>query len=145
MRNVTIMLAALFGGFGTALALGAPSEAAGRYAIAAVFAFTGFGHFVRSREMTALLPASIPGRHGLILVSGMLELAFSVLVVMPRYSYVAGVSICFFLVLVTPLNVLAAIRKVDFGGHGAGVGYLWIRLPLQVLLIVWTFWFTIRS
>ena len=44
----------------------------------------------------------------------------------------------------TPLNIYSAIHRVQFGGHSSGPWYLAIRLPLQVLLFVWTYWFTLH-
>jgi hypothetical protein len=49
-----------------------------------------------------------------------------------------------FLVLATPLNIYSAIHRVRFGGHSSGPWYLAIRLPLQMLLFVWTYCFTLR-
>ena len=48
-----------------------------------------------------------------------------------------------FLVLVFPVSghVSPAARHVDFGGHGRGLFDLWIRAPLQRLLIAWALWF----
>ena len=56
----------------------------------------------------------------------------------------AGLAVMAFLVLVFPANVSAAARHVDFGGHGRGLPYLWIRAPLQLLLIAWASWFAVR-
>jgi uncharacterized membrane protein len=33
---------------------------------------------------------------------------------------------------------------VDIGGHAAGPAYLLIRLPLQLILIAWAWWFGVR-
>jgi uncharacterized membrane protein len=33
---------------------------------------------------------------------------------------------------------------MDFGGHGAGPIYLAVRLPLQLVLIGWTWWHAVR-
>jgi uncharacterized membrane protein len=50
-----------------------------------------------------------------------------------------------FLFFAAPLNIYAAYRRVNFGGHASGPGYLFIRLPLQIFLIVWIWWFALRT
>jgi uncharacterized membrane protein len=144
MKNVVIVLCLLLGTFVLARLLGADDSASGRLAIAAVFAFTALGHFIKTEEMAEMLPPSVPARRGLILISGFFEAVFATGVLFPRMAPFTGVAICLFLVMVAPLNVYAAVQRVDFGGHGNGPRYLWVRMPLQILLLVWTWWFTLR-
>lgn len=145
MKNIAIILALLFCGFGLALICGAETALAGRIGLAAVFAFTALGHFVKRDAMAAMLPPSIPFRTALTVLSGLLEAALAVAVLIPASAKAAGFALCAFLLLVTPINLSAALRKVDFGGHAAGPRYLWVRLPLQALLLIWAYWFAIRA
>jgi uncharacterized membrane protein len=144
MKNVAIIVGLLLGGFGIAKSCGADAASAGRIGIAAVFAFTALGHFVQRDQMTAMLPPSVPARPAIVTLSGLLEALLAILVLLPPYRRAAGIAICIFLVLVTPLNVFAAIKKIDFGGHAAGPRYLLLRLPLQFVLLAWTYWFAVR-
>ena len=41
-----------------------------------------------------------------------------------------------------PVNVYAAVERIDFGGHGMGPVYLLTRVPFQLLLVAWTCWGT---
>jgi uncharacterized membrane protein len=144
MQNIAVILGLLFGGFAIARLCGANARAAGRIGIAAVFAFTAMGHFARRDEMSAMIPVWIPARTELVVLSGVMEAIFAMFILVPKYSRTAGIVICLFLVMVTPLNIYAAIERVDFGGHVAGPPYLMLRLPLQAVLLVWTYWFTVR-
>jgi uncharacterized membrane protein len=144
MKNVTIIVVLLLGGFGVARLFGADVAAAGRIGIAAVFAFTALGHFVKRDEMATMLPPSMPARPAIIVISGGIEALLAVLILIPVFSKAAGIALCVFLVLVTPVNVYAAIKEVDFGGHAAGPKYLLLRLPLQFVLLCWTYWFAVR-
>lgn len=144
MRNVLAIAGLLMGGFGVALVFGAPHWQAARIGIAAVFAFTAIGHFVKTGEMMAMLPPSMPARRPMVIMSGFLELAFAVGILFPSLAKPTGLAICVFLVLVTPANVYAALKKIDFGGHRAGPRYLLVRLPLQLLLLASTYWFAVR-
>jgi uncharacterized membrane protein len=86
----------------------------------------------------------VPARVGIIYVTGALELAGAVGLLVPRVSRLAGLSLIAFLVLVLPANVYAAFNRVEMGGHGAGPAYLLLRVPFQFLLIGWAYWFAVR-
>jgi uncharacterized membrane protein len=145
MRNVAIMLALLLGAFCIALAVGLDAGHAGRVAIATVFSLTAVGHFAKPTEMLAMLPAWVPSRRLVVVGSGFLELALAAAMLTLSGFRAAAVASIVFLVLATPLNVYSAVKRVDFGGHGAGPAYLLVRIPLQALLIAWIWWFSFRA
>jgi uncharacterized membrane protein len=145
MKNVLAVVVLLFAGFGVALVFGAPYPKAARIGIAAVFVFTAVGHFVKTDEMMAMLPSTMSARRPMVIISGFLELVFAVGISWSPLVKATGLAICVFLVLVTPANIYAALKRIDFGGHSAGPRYLLVRLPLQVFLLIWTYWFTVRS
>jgi len=145
MKNVLIMVGLLLAGLSCALLAGLNHPRAGQLAIALVFGFTALGHFIKQDEMMAMLPPALPARRVAVLLSGVVELTFVVGILYPPWTRAAGIAICVFLVLVTPVNIYSAVKRVNFGGHGAGPSYLWVRIPLQVLLIAWTYWFAVRG
>lgn len=113
-----------------------------RVGLSLFFAFTAIGHFIRTAEMAAMLPPSIPYRVGLIYVTGVLELLGAIGVWIPRLMKLTGVCLVLMLVGILPANIYAAIHHVDFGGHAAGPAYLLVRVPFQLLLIWWTYFAT---
>ena len=117
-------------------------QTAGCIGIALVFAFTGVGHFVKTDAMIEMLPPFVPQRRELVLASGLVEIAAALLVLAPRLRRIVGWGLIAMLVLFFPLNIYAAIMHVPMGGHAWGPGYLLVRGPLQVILIVWVWWFT---
>jgi uncharacterized membrane protein len=147
MRNVALILLLLVGPFFALAPFGVAATLRGRIGITCVFLFTGMGHFFLTKPMTAMLPPRIPEkwRFPLIYVSGVFELAGAVAVLVPSWSRTVGILLCAFLVLVLPANIYSAIRRVPFGGHGAGPVYLLARVPLQIVLFVWVYWFTVLS
>ncbi|MGH9366455.1 MAG: DoxX family protein [Thermoanaerobaculia bacterium] len=135
-------LLALAGVLWPALEIGGTRAA--RFGLAAVFVFTGIGHFVKAREMAEMLPPWVPARLAIIWATGVLELAFAAGLVLPGASRATGIAVIAFLLAVFPANVSAARRRVDFGGHGRGPAYLLVRAPLQLLLIAWAYGFAVR-
>ena len=141
MKNVAVIVVFLLGASGIAMLSGADARTAGRIGVTAVFAFTALGHFVKRDEMAAMLPTSMPSRPAIVVLSGLFEALLAILILVPRYSRGAAIALCAFLVLVAPVNVYAAIKSVNFGGHAAGPRYLLLRIPLQLVLLAWTYWF----
>jgi uncharacterized membrane protein len=103
------------------------------------------GHFAKPNEMVEMLPTWAPFRKLVILLSGLLELAFAIGILIPATSRLTAIVAIAFLFLATPLNVYSANRRVNFGGHSAGPAYLLVRLPLQIFLIAWIWWFALRT
>jgi uncharacterized membrane protein len=145
MRNVALVLAILAGTFGIARACGRTSHEAGRTAIAAVFCFTALGHFAKPNEMQDMLPPWVPARKAVIWMSGLLELALAAGILRASTSRPASIAAIVFLFAAAPLNIYSACQRVRFGGHGAGPKYLFVRLPLQALLMAWTWWFGVHA
>lgn len=144
MRTMVVILALLLVPYGLLAWFGIERNLRGRVALALVFLFTGIGHFIKTAEMVAMLPPWVPQRELLVYVTGGLEIAAALALLVPATSRFTGLFLCAFLVAVFPANVYAAFQRIDFGGHGSGPAYLAVRLPLQLLLIAWTWWFVVR-
>ncbi|HEU5078301.1 MAG TPA: hypothetical protein VFT72_03775 [Opitutaceae bacterium] len=144
MKNVLIIASILALGFLVTYAFVRNCEYAGRVALACVFLFTAIGHFVKSPEMQQMIPPWFRRRDLIVFASGIFELGLAVSLFLARSSFIAGIITMAFLVLALPLNVYSAYARVDFGGHGFGPRYLIVRIPLQLLLIGWNYWFVLR-
>ena len=146
MRNIILILAFLLVPFFGLAPFGVAEASRGRIATACVFLFTGVGHFVQSWPMSAMIPLQVPKplRLPIIYASGVFEIVAAIAVLVPGWSRAVGILLCLFLVGVLPANIDAALRRVPFGGHGAGPSYLLVRVPLQLVLLCWIYWFAIR-
>jgi uncharacterized membrane protein len=113
-----------------------------RTGVSLFFAFTAIGHFLQAEAMSAMLPPAIPYRIGLINLTGGLELLGAIGVWLPRVMRLTGICLTLMLVAFLPVNIYAAIDRVDFGGHGSGPAYLLLRLPFQLLVIGWVYYAT---
>jgi uncharacterized membrane protein len=109
-----------------------------------LFLFTASGHFVRTDDMVLMLPAWVPGRAPLVYLSGVIEVVIAIGFFVPATRRLAGVAAITVLIAFFPANVYAAIEHVPMGGHAWGPGYLWIRAPLQLAILVWVYRFTLR-
>ena len=44
---------------------------------------------------------------------------------------------------ILPANIIGSFKKVELGGMENGPGYLYFRVPLQLLFVGWTYYFGI--
>ena len=119
----------------------------GRISLAIVFVFTGLGHFIMTEPLAQMLPPWVPMRMPIIYITGVVELAAAACLLVPRLCRLTGIYLIAFLILilVLPANIYAAIHRGEMGGHSMGPPYLFIRIPLQLILIIWTYWFAVRK
>lgn len=119
-------------------------RAAAAIGLAMLFIFTGIGHFVRTEPMAQMLPPWVTLRTQVVYMTGVLEFAVAVGFLIPTLRRVAGWAAAVMLVLFFPANVYAAINHVPMGGHIWGPVYLLVRAPVQLVVLLWVYWFTIR-
>jgi uncharacterized membrane protein len=113
-----------------------------RVGLTLFFAFTAIGHFIRTDEMSAMVPPFIPYRVELIYITGILELLGAITVWIPGLIRLAGVCLILMLIILLPANIYSAFNRVEFGGHSAGPVYLLVRVPFQLLVIWWAYFAT---
>jgi len=119
---------------------------AGNISMSVMLLFTAIGHFALKESMAKMLPPSIPYRHQIILVTGFLEMLGAIgLVITPTRTLTAVVLLVFF-VLILPANIYATTQKLNHetgANDGPGLKYLWFRIPLQLLFILWITYFSL--
>jgi uncharacterized membrane protein len=116
----------------------------GRIGLTFLFIFTGVSHFLMPEEMAQLLPSSIPMRTEIIYVTGVLEILGAIGLLVPGLERLASLGLILFLIGVLPANIYSAFNYVDFGAHELGPVYLLARVPFQLFLIGWAYYFGIR-
>lgn len=119
-----------------------------RIAMSAMLVFTAIGHFVFTKGMSLMIPKFIPFKESLVYLTGWFEILMAIGLLIPRFKYLSGWTLIIFLLLMLPANIYASIHHVNyqkgtFDGHG--LTYLWFRIPLQILFIVWTYMSSIRT
>ncbi|MCJ0929787.1 hypothetical protein MST22_01255 [Virgibacillus halodenitrificans] len=104
------------------------------YLFAALFILAGIGHFLLDSFFIAAMPEWVPFRTAIVYVSGVVEILLAITLLNPFTRKPAGVFIAIFLVLVFPVNIYMAFtpEKSSVSEYA-----LWLRLPLQFVLIWW--------
>lgn len=114
----------------------------GRIAMAGMLVFTAIAHFTFTKGMTMMLPHFIPFKTLVIYLTGIFEIIAAVGLLVQTVRVWAGWTLILLFVLLLPANVNAAIHHIDYQNgklDGNGPIYLWFRIPLQILFIVWTY------
>ena len=134
----------VFRGVGT---LGYPAFATwhdtARYALAVMFTFTGVSHFTKVKDdMVRMMPAKVPNPLLVVYVTGVLELAGAVGILVPQTRLLAGICLILFLVAVFPANIKAAKEQLSINRRPATP--LLLRAPMQILFIGLLWWAALR-
>ncbi len=120
---------------------------AGNLGMAVFIIFTGFSHFKFQKGMALMIPDFIPAKLFWVYVSGILEVAAGVGLMIPFLREFTAVLLIVFYILVFAANINSSRKKVNiFKGDysGPGMAYLYKeRLPMQIILIAWTWYFGI--
>jgi uncharacterized membrane protein len=119
----------------------------GRIAMSATLLFTALGHFLFPKGMALMVPAMFPFKEGIIYLTGLIEVGAAIGILIPWSRVTIGWLLIVFFVLTLPANINAAAKRLNYqkGTYdGSGLAYLWFRVPLQVLFILWTYFSAIR-
>ena len=100
------------------------------------FVGAGIMHFVVPRTYQSIVPERLPSPRALVYASGVAEIAGGAGVLHPRTRRIASMWSAATLVAVFPANVNMALNANRYKVPGGAVA-LWLRLPLQALLIRW--------
>jgi uncharacterized membrane protein len=119
-----------------------------RIALTAMLLFTAIGHFVFTKGMTMMIPNLLPFKTETVYLTGILEIAAAIGLLIPSFRIVTAWLLIIFFILILPANIYAAIKNLDYqkGTYdGNGIAYLWFRIPLQILFIAWTYLSAIKD
>ena len=118
-----------------------------RIAMSAMLMFTALGHVLFARGMAMMVPDIIPYKIQVVYATGIIELVAAVGLHLTGFRTLTGWLLILFFILILPANIKAAIEQIDYQTAtliGKGISYLWFRVPLQVLYVVWIYFCAIR-
>lgn len=105
-----------------------------------VFVVAGANHFLQPRIYLGIMPPYLPQPLFLVYLSGVAEMVGGLGVLWPRTRRMAGWGLIALLVAVFPAN----IYMLSSGYPGVPTWALWLRLPMQGVLMAWVYWTCLR-
>lgn len=110
-----------------------------QYVLALSMVGAGVNHFLNPRVYMRMMPAYLPRPKELVLLSGVAEVLLGVFLVVPATTRLAAWGLVALFVAVFPANLHMALHPERF--RKLPPALLWLRLPLQGVLILWALWY----
>ena len=110
-----------------------------RYLLAVIMVAAGVYHFVNPQVYVSIMPKYLPWHLPLVYISGVLEILFGA-GLLTGYSSLAAWGLIALLIAVFPANLNMTLHP-ELAPQISSV-LLWLRLPLQAVLIWWVLKFT---
>ncbi len=111
-----------------------------RFLFGALFVLGGLNHFVNPAFYLRIMPPYLPWHSFLVYLSGFFEIALGLMVVIPKLTRIAAWGLIALLIAVFPANVHMAMNANLYPDINPVI--LWLRLPLQAVLVAWAYWYT---
>ncbi len=110
------------------------------YLMGILYILAGLNHFIAPEFYLKIMPPYMGWHKELVLVSGLIEIGLGALLFLPQYRKIAAWGIIVLLIAVFPANIYLA--QTDGAALGVSALAAWVRLPIQLLLILWAWWYT---
>ena len=111
-----------------------------RFTLAALFVVAGVLHFTHTKFYVAIVPSVLPYPHALVIISGVCEIIGGAALLVPRLRRPASYGLIALLLAVFPANIGMAIGDAQTAATTFPPLLLWLRLPLQFVLIAIVWW-----
>ncbi|SMD45304.1 Uncharacterized membrane protein [Aquiflexum balticum DSM 16537] len=105
------------------------------YFMAAIYIFAGTMHFVNPKMYIRIIPPYMPNPVVLNVLSGTFEIIFGIGLLFEVTRSISAIGIILLLLAVFPAN----IYMYQKGAKGIPKWALFLRLPLQFVLIAWAY------
>ncbi len=113
-----------------------------RWVMAILMVLIGVSHFTDPDKFVRIVPDYLPAPLALVYISGFFEIVGGVGLLIPQLTRYAAWGLIALYVAVFPANVNMVIHQLPFGENPVAPILLWLRLPLQLVIIAWAYWFT---
>ncbi|RRJ92585.1 DoxX family protein [Flavobacterium macacae] len=105
------------------------------YLMASIYILAGLNHFRKPKIYERIIPPYLAHAKLLNIVSGFAEIVFGVALMIPAFSIIGAWGIILLLVAFFTVHIYMLQDKK--AGFGLPKGLLWLRIPLQFVLIYW--------
>ena len=113
-----------------------------RWLLTIVMVGAGANHFINPAPYLGMMPDVLPAHLALVYLSGIAEIAGGLGLILPATRKLAAWGLILLLLAVFPANVNMALNDLPLGEDTVPTWALWARLPLQLVFILWAWWFT---
>jgi|SRR5699024_390574 len=97
----------------------------------------GVLHFVREENFRKIVPKILPFRKFIVLITGVFEIMFAILLWVKKGQDITSKLLALFMLAVLPANIYMAVNRIPIKkGKEANLWILWLRIPLQIPLII---------
>jgi uncharacterized membrane protein len=110
--------------------------------LALFWTFGGINHFLNPAFYVSIMPPYFPAHLGLVYLTGILEIAGGIGVLLPATRQLAGWGLIALLFAFMPVHVHMIVNSEIFVAQGVPYWGLWARLPIQALFLAWAWWAT---
>jgi uncharacterized membrane protein len=111
-----------------------------RIMLGLAFIMAGINHFLRPRFYESIMPDYLPWHRALVAISGYAEVVLGAALLVPRWRMPARWGMTALLLAIFPANLHMALHPERYSRIPRWL--LWLRLPLQGVLIAWVWWST---
>lgn len=115
-----------------------------RVLVCAVFFFGGIAHFALTEDFAGIVPPFLPWPTAIVLLTGVVEFFLVIGILLPRSRSFTGKAASIYCLLVLPANIYQAVSDVPIFGGTVAPELLWLRIPLQFVLIAGILWSTVN-
>ncbi len=113
-----------------------------RWILTVVMVGAGANHFINPAPYLGMMPDALPAHEALVYISGIFEMLGGLGLILPATRKLAAWGLVALLIAVFPANINMAVNHLPLGTDTIPTWALWARLPLQLVLIAWAYWFT---
>jgi uncharacterized membrane protein len=112
------------------------------YIMIVFYLVAGINHFINPQFYLKIMPPWLPRHNELVFISGVFEILFALLLILPSTRRVGAWCIILMLIVIFPANIQMLLNYIQEDNPLLWVAIL--RLPLQVVFILWAYSFAKR-
>lgn len=111
-----------------------------KYLLVVFFAGSGVNHFLNTDFYINIMPDYLPLHQELVLLSGVTEIVAALMLATPRIARWGAWFIIAHLVVFFTVHIHMIVHADRYSE--VPVALLYLRIPIQFLMIGWAYWFT---
>lgn len=102
----------------------------------------GAMHFIHPEPFARIVPDWLPYPFAFVYGSGLIEIIAGAGLFFPSVSQISAWTLILLFICVFPANWYQATHNIPVSGLPHDPPLIWLRIPMQALLISWAYWLT---